>query len=47
MAKRYREKRDYNRKVISYYKVIEREFGFGDFGSDYGDTTCGHCGREK
>ncbi|KAL7475383.1 hypothetical protein ACHAW6_001299 [Cyclotella cf. meneghiniana] len=30
MAMRYRTKRDYNRKVISFYKKIEREFGFGD-----------------
>jgi len=37
MAKRYREKRDYNRKIISYYKRVEREFGFSVFGSDYGE----------
>lgn len=30
MAKRYRTKRDYNRTVISYYKMIEREFGLED-----------------
>ncbi|KAL3784749.1 hypothetical protein HJC23_003501 [Cyclotella cryptica] len=30
MAMRYRTKRDYNRKVISFYKKIEREFGLGD-----------------
>jgi len=36
MAKRYRAKRDYNRRVISYYKAIEREFGFGGYGSDPG-----------
>jgi len=35
MAKRYREKRDYNRKVISYYKRIEREFGLSDYASDF------------
>eukprot|EP00970_Alexandrium_tamarense_P003587 scaffold567_cov230-Alexandrium_tamarense.AAC.5 len=34
MAKRYQKKREYNRGVISYYKRVEREFGFGDFGSD-------------
>ena len=37
MAKRYRAKRDYNRKIISYYKRIEREFGFDRFGSDDGE----------
>jgi len=42
MAMRYRAKRDYNRKVISYYKRVEREFGFGDFGSDYGDVHDHH-----
>lgn len=41
MAMRYRDKRDYNRKVISYYKRVEREFGFGHFGSDYGDESAG------
>lgn len=35
MAKKYRSKRDYNREVISYYKRIEKEFGFRDFGSDH------------
>ena len=39
MAKRYREKRDYNRKIISYYKKVEREFGFSAYGSDYGDSN--------
>jgi adenosine deaminase len=34
MAKRYRTKRDYNRRVISFYKRIEREFGIGDSGRD-------------
>lgn len=29
MAKKYRAKRDYNRKIISYYKKVEREFGIG------------------
>jgi adenosine deaminase len=37
LAMRYRAKRDYNRKVISYYKRLEREFGFGGCASDYGD----------
>jgi len=37
MAKRYRAKRDYNRKIISYYKRIEKEFGFSRFGSDDGE----------
>lgn len=36
MAKRYRVKRDYNRHIISWYKRIEREYGFSGFGSDYG-----------
>lgn len=37
MAKRYRAKREYNRKIISYYKRVEREFGFSGFGSAYGE----------
>ncbi|KAL9184307.1 hypothetical protein ACHAXT_002393 [Thalassiosira profunda] len=36
-AKRYRAKREYNRKIISYYKKVERQFGLGGYGSDYGD----------
>jgi len=36
MAKRYRAKRDYNRKIISYYKKVEKEFGYSGFGSEYG-----------
>ena len=39
MAKRYRAKRDYNRRIISYYKKIEKECGFGGFGSDYGEEN--------
>lgn len=34
MAKRYTLKREYNRRVISYYKKIERESGLEDYGSD-------------
>ncbi len=29
MAMRYTAKRDYNHGIISYYKRVEREFGFG------------------
>ena len=36
-AGRYRSKRDYNRRVISYYKRIEREFGFADSGNEHGE----------
>ncbi|KAL7544482.1 LOW QUALITY PROTEIN: hypothetical protein ACHAWF_007865 [Thalassiosira exigua] len=39
MAKRYRAKREYNRKVISYYKKVEREFGIIGFGSDHEGTN--------
>lgn len=37
MAKRYRAKRDYNRKIISWYKKVEREYEFNGFGSDHGN----------
>jgi len=29
MPMRYTAKRDYNRRIISYYKRVEKEFGFG------------------
>ena len=35
MAKRYSAKREYNRRVISYYKKIERESGLDSYGSEY------------
>ena len=38
MAKKYRQKRDYNRRIISYYKKIEREFGFSGSISGHGDN---------
>ncbi|KAL7435960.1 hypothetical protein ACHAXM_006875 [Skeletonema potamos] len=37
MAKRYNAKREYNRRVISYYKKIERESGLEGCGSEYGE----------
>ncbi|KAL7496237.1 hypothetical protein ACHAWT_005886 [Skeletonema menzelii] len=37
MAKRYSAKREYNRRVISYYKKIEIELGLGGYGSEYGE----------
>jgi len=33
-TKRYRAKRDYNRKVISYYKKVESEFGFTGYNTE-------------
>ena len=33
-TKRYRAKRDYNRKVISYYKKVESEFGFSGYSTE-------------
>lgn len=38
MAKKYREKRVYNRSIISFYKKIEREFGFSGSISGHGDN---------
>jgi len=37
MAKRYSAKREYNRRVVSYYKRIERESGLDGYGSEYGE----------
>lgn len=37
MPKRYSAKREYNRQVISYYKLIERESGLDGYGSEYGE----------
>jgi len=37
MPKRYTAKREYNRQVISFYKMIERESGLDVYGSEYGE----------